>query len=419
MTAFFRYLMCFGLLTGSYGLAEDWRDFRGPHGNGHTSVKNLPTVWSETQNVRWKTDLPGEGFSTPVISEGRLWMTTAINEGKSFRILCVDEATGKLIHDQELFTVEKPAEKHKTNSYASPSCVLEPGRVYVHFGTYGTACLDAATAKVLWKETELHCDHEVGPGSSPVLWKDLLFLNYDGIDQRFVVALNKSTGAIVWKTDRSSVPNPSNSMRKSFATPLVIDVGGRELLINPGADRVIAYEPATGKEVWFVEYSGFSNVPRPVYGKGLAFICTGYMKPQLWAVRPDGTGNITESHVAWKNTKQIPAKPSPLLIGDELYFVSDQGIVTCLAAETGKQIWQERVGGNFSASPILAGGLIYLFDEDGTATVLKPGKSKEMVATNKLDEGCQASPAVSGQALFLRTRTKLYRIEDPTMTAMK
>ncbi|MDB5386777.1 MAG: outer rane biosis protein BamB [Planctomycetaceae bacterium] len=419
MTTLYRCLACFILLAGSNLSAEDWSDFRGPQGDGHATAKGLPTVWSETKNVRWKADLPGEGFSTPVILEGRLWMTTATNEGKSFRILCVDQASGKLLHDLELFTTEKPQEKHKTNSYASPSCVLEPGRVYVHFGTYGTACLDSATAKVLWKQTDLHCDHEVGPGSSPVLWKDFLFLNYDGIDQRFVVALNKTTGQPAWKTERSSAPNASASMRKAFATPLVIEEGGRSLLINPGADRVIAYDAATGKEIWFVEYNGFSNVPRPVFGKGLAFICTGYMKPQLWAVRTDGKGNITESHVAWKSTKQIPAKPSPVLIGDELYFVSDQGVVTCLNAQSGKEVWQDRVGGNFSASPITADGHIYLIDEDGTTTVLKPGKSKEVLATNKLNEGCMASPAVSGRALFLRTRTKLYRIEDAAMTAMK
>lgn len=419
MTTFIRCVMCFGLLAASQIAAEDWTDFRGPSRDGHAQAKGLPTTWSESKNVRWQTSLPGEGFSTPVILEGRVWLTTATNEGKSYRILCVDQATGKLLHDLELFTVEKPLEKHKTNSYASPSCVLEPGRVYVHFGTHGTACLDAATAQVLWKQTDLHCDHEVGPGSSPVLWKDLLFLNYDGIDNRFVAALNKSTGKLAWKTDRSSAPNASVSMRKAFATPLIVEQAGRSLLINPGADRVIAYDAATGKEIWFVEYSGFSNVPRPVVGNGLAFICTGYMKPQLWAVRTEGKGNITDTHVVWKSTKQIPAKPSPLLVGDELYFVSDQGVVTCLNAMTGKEIWQDRVGGNFSASPILADGHIYLIDEDGTTTVLKPGNAKNVIATNKLNEGCMASPAVSGRALYLRTRTRLYRIEDPTITAMK
>jgi outer membrane protein assembly factor BamB len=371
----------------------------------------VPVTWSEAENIVWKVALPGEGFSSPVILGNQIWMTTALNEGKSLRAICCDRQSGKLLHEIELFTLEKTPEKHATNSYASPTPVIEPGRVYVHFGPYGTACLDTSNGKALWKNSDLHFDPEVGPGSSPMLFDNLLVVNCDGIDERHVVALDKQSGKIAWKTERTGVPNSTPSARKAFSTPLVIRVNGREQAVSPAADRVIAYNPKTGDEDWLVRYPGFSNVPRPIFGNDLVYVCTGYMTPQLWAIRPNGRGDVTDTHVAWKVTKQVPAKPSPLLVGKELYMVSDAGIATCLDALTGEEVWKERLNGNYTASPVFVDGHIYLLDEKGKTTVINPGRKFDLVAANELDSGFKASPAIAGKAFYLRTTSHLYRIE--------
>ena len=362
MKSIWQMAAVFALAGAGAWAGEDWPQLRGPGGEGHSDSRNLPLTWSETENVQWKTAIPGEGWSSPVILGNQIWFTTALSDGKSLHAMCVARDTGRIVHDIELFTLEATPEKHATNSHASPTPVIERGRVYVHFGTYGTACLDTTNGKVVWKNEDLKLDHEVGPGTSPVLYGDLLVINCDGIDNRFVVALSKQTGQSVWKTERTGDPNPSPSMRKAFATPLTVRVDGNDLLVSPGADRVVAYHPEDGREAWVVRYPGFSNVPRPIQGHGLVFVCTGYMTPQLWAIRPSGTGDITDSHVAWKVTKQVPAKPSPLLVEGELYMISDQGIATCLDALTGAELWKQRLGGNFSASPILAQGRIYFCD---------------------------------------------------------
>jgi outer membrane protein assembly factor BamB len=398
---------------GSALLAEEnWPQFRGPGGEGHADAKGVPLTWNETEHVKWKTAIPGEGWSSPVVWGGQVWLTTALIEDRSLRAICVDRQSGAIVHDVDVFRVEKFGEKHGTNSYASPTPVIESGRVYVHFGTYGTACLDTATAEVIWRNNELKIDHQVGPGSSPVLFGNLLIMNFDGYDARFVAALNKDNGTLAWKTDRPGPLNDDGSINKSFSTPLVVQAAGRMQAISPGAQRVVAYDPVSGSELWKVTYPGFSNVPRPVFGNGLAFIATGYMKPEMWAIRVNGAGDVTKTHVAWKFAKQAPTKSSPLLVGDELYLINDNGVATCLDAKTGKELWVQRFGGGYSASPVSVDGRIYYFGEDGKSRVIQPGPEYKELALNRLDGKFMASPAIAGKAIFLRTTTHLYRVEE-------
>lgn len=399
-------------MTGLGQAVENWPQFRGPDGQGHADEARLPTTWNTHQNVTWRTILPGIGWSSPVIWGGQIWMTTATEGGRSLRALCVDKASGKLLHDVEVFTRAKPMEIQTKNSHASPTPVIEAGRVYVNFGTSGTACLDTTTGEILWRSTELQLEHLVGPGSSPVLYHDLLVLTCDGSDVQYVAALHKASGKLAWKTPRSGKLREQPDVRKAYCTPLAVSVGGQDQLIIPGADWVYGYEPLTGKELWRVGYLGFSTVPRPVTGHGLVYICTGFMRSELWAIRLGGVGDVTTSHVAWKSTKKMPLKPSPLLVGDELYTVSDTSNLTCFDAQRGKVLWEQRLGGNFSASPIIANGRIYFWSEEGKTTVLATGREFKLLTANELKERIMASPAVSGNTLFLRTDKALYRIEE-------
>lgn len=401
------------LTPASLPAGEHWPQFRGPTGQGHADATDLPVEWSQSDGVKWRTEIPGAGHSSPVIWGEQVWMSTATDGGRSLRAVCVDKAGGKIVHDVELFRVAELEPKNELNTYASPTPVIEAGRVYVSFGTYGNACLDTATGKVVWKHDELKLDHQEGPGSSPILHGDYYIVNCDGRDVQYVAALHKDTGKLAWRANRTTdFGNKVPDFKKAFSVPLAITAGGREQLVSVGAFRVAAYDPADGSEIWHCDLPGFSNVPRPVYGQGLLFISTGYMQPELWAIRPEGIGNLSDK-VVWKAAKGMPAKPSVLLVDDLLYAVSDNGILRCLEATTGAQLWQERLDGNFTASPIHAAGLMYFPSENGIVYVIKPGRSScEIVAENELPGRLMASPAVSGNALFLRTDTHLYRIEN-------
>jgi len=393
---------------------DSWPQFRGPTGDGHADATGLPLHWSETENVIWKVPIHGRAWSSPVVLDGQVWLTTATEDGLEMFAVCVDLDSGEVLHDLRVFTNrEITQEMHSLNSFASPTPVVEKGRVWVHFGVYGTACLDTASGKVLWQRRDLHCDHFRGPGSSPILWGGLLIFPMDGIDVQYVVALDKETGRTVWKTDRSIDLEAFNpDFRKAYSTPLVVEAAGRTQLISTGAQGSYSYDPATGKELWRVTVPGFSNASRPLFGGGLVLVNSGFGRAQLWAVRPDGEGDVTETHVVWKATKGIPVKPTPVLVDGLIYMADDRGVASCLELATGETVWQERLGGQFSASPIYADGRIYFFSHDDAATVIRPGRTFQALATNRLDAGCMASPAVVGKALIVRTKTHLYRIED-------
>ena len=385
-------------------LAENWTEFRGPTGQGHSRELGLPLTWSETENVAWKVPIPGRGWSSPVLVDDQIWLTTATDDGRSLRVLCLNRDTGGIVRNVEVFQLTDPGAVHQKNSHASPTPILEGDRVYLHFGSHGTACI-TRSGQIVWKTQELKYYHRHGPGGSPVVYGDLLIVSCDGYDIQFVVALDKRTGKIRWRSPRKGY--------QAYTTPLTIQVQGKDQLISPGAHRAVAYQPLTGKEIWSVRYGdGYSNVPRPVFGHGLVFICSGFEQAVLLAVRPDGQGDVTDSHVAWSLKRAVPLTPSPLLVGDELYLVSDNGIASCLDAKTGKTHWQQRLGGNHSASPISAEGRIYFLNEEGESVVIEPGKEFKKLATNQLDGQTLASMAVSGKAIFIRSASHLYRLQQ-------
>ncbi len=392
---------------------ETWPEFRGPTGDGHSDCRGLPVTWSETENVAWKTAIPGRGWSSPVIWHGQIWLTTATPDGKEMFAVCVDRETGKIVRNVKVFDAANPEPIAAINSYASPTSVVEEGRVYHHYGTYGTACMDTATGQILWTRRDLNCDHHEGPGSSPILFGNLLIVHVDGRDVQYVVALDKLTGRTVWKTDRSVDYSPySTNQRKAYSTPQVITVNGQTQLISPGPKAMMGYDARTGEELWKVRYHGWSMVARPLFGHGLVFMVNDYDRPELLAVRPDGQGDVTDSHVAWTVPRGMPSQPSFLLVDDLLYLVNNGGIVYAIEARTGAEVWRSRIDGDFSASPIYADGRIYFFARNSIATVIEPGREFRRLAVNRLDdEPLMASPATAGGALFVRTESHLYRIQ--------
>jgi outer membrane protein assembly factor BamB len=422
----FALLLALPLLLSRPGRAEEnWPQFRGPTGQGHSTATGLPLTWSETEHVKWKTAIHGKAWSSPVVWGDQIWLTSATEDGRELFAVAVDRASGKILHDLKLFQVAEPQYADKFNSYGSPTPVIEAGRVYISFGSPGVACLDTNTGRVLWERRDLPCNHWRGAGSSPTLWEKLLILHFDGADTQYVVALDKQTGKTVWKTDRSidfqdltpeGKPLRDGDFRKAFSTPLVITHEGRPLLLSVGSKATYCYDPATGREIWRVEQrKQHSGTVRPVVGHGLVFTATGHAKGEMWAVRLGGQGVVTDTHVAWKVTRNVPNRPSPLLVGDLFFMVEqDAGVVTCLEAKTGQEVWRERLpgSGSCSASPVFADGRIYFFNENGHGTVLAAGREFKVLAANKLDGGFMASPAVAGRALIVRSKTHLYRLEN-------
>lgn len=422
------------LLVGSLQAADNWPSYRGPTGDGISDAKGLVTEWSETKNIRWKTAIHGKGWSSPVVWGDQVWLTTSEEvkgtgmvdkkltggaggikiEKVTFFAVCVDRKSGTILHDIKLAGEQDPAYCHDFNSYASPTPVIEEGRVYAHFGSHGTWCLDTATGKVLWERRDLKCNHFRGPGSSPIVYENLLLMIFDGADFQYVAALDKATGKTVWKKDRETKYTTDNGdMKKAYATPQVVMVNGKPELVCPSSECTVAYDPKTGSELWRFHHlkKGSMNVgARTVAGHGMYYLLTGY-QPQLIALRQGGSGLLTKSEVVWETDKTVPSRPSLLLLGDRLVMVNDEGVLTGLDAKTGKPLGSERLNGAFSASPIFANGYIYLPNQTGKTTVVKLTREGfEVVASNELKDGCMASPAVSGDAILLRTRSHLYSI---------
>ena len=431
MRIFIRLISCLALFLIPAQAEDDWREFRGPNGTGHSNSQNLPATWSERENVKWKTPIHGRAWSSPVVLDNQIWMTTANPRGTELFAICVDRTTGRVLRDWKLFDVEAPQYVDPFNSYASPTPVIEPGRVYVTFGSPGTACIDTESGTVLWERRDFICNHFRGAGSSPILYDDLLIMNFDGSDHQFMVALNKRTGQTVWETKRSIdfkdlLPDgkvqADGDLRKAFGTPILAMIEGAPMLITQGAKALYGYEPRTGRELWRVEErTSHSAGTRPLYAFGLIFAPTGWSVGQVLAIRPGRTGEVLDANattqsnaqlqLAWRNRRGAPKKPSLLLVDDLLYWVSDEGVATCVEAVSGTPVWQESVGGNYSASPLFAEGRIYFFSEEGKATVIAAGREFKKLAENQLEAGFMATPAIAGSAMFLRTKTHLYRVE--------
>lgn len=425
------------LITAFAG--DPWPEFRGPSYQGHAAPQNLPTTWSESKNIAWKTAIPGTGWSSPVIEGGQIWLTTSFHteltgskrearikgvpnakslnavDDLKLHAVCVDQKTGSIIHNIAVLSPENPPPIHSLNSHASPTPAIEKGRLYCHFGTHGTVCVDTKSGNILWKNTDLPVAHYVGPGSSIVIWKDTVIFHADGADVQYIVALNKHTGKIVWKTDRSGKLNTNPDFKKAYGTPLVTRIHGRDQLVSPAADWIYAYDPLTGKELWKVNYEtlGFSIVPRPVAGHGMIYFSTSFSPAEIIAIRHKNAKGDCKPTIAWRYKKGAPSQPSPILVGNELYIVNDRsGIATCLDAVTGEQIWKKRLGGNFSASPTYSEGRLYFSNREGVTTVLQAGRTATQVAKNTLNGKHMASFAAAEGAFFIRTDTALYRVEN-------
>jgi outer membrane protein assembly factor BamB len=414
--SFFALLLSLALTRG-----EDWPCFRGPSHNGKSPATKLPLTWSETNHIKWKTDVHGKAWSCPVVAGNQVWVTTATKDGKQLSIVQLNRDTGKIERDEILFEVETPQFCHDFNSYASPTPVVEGDRIYVTFGSPGTACLDTKTGQKIWERRDFVCNHFRGAGSSPVIYGNLLLLHFDGSDYQFVVAMDKNTGKTVWKTDRSvdfqdlknGKPDNEGDYRKAFSTPYIAQIDGRDQMLSLGSRALYSYDPSNGKEIWRVEERKCqSGSSMPVYVDGLVYSCQGFSNGILLAIRPNGEGLLDDSHIAWRRTRSVPLKPSVLVDKGLLYMIDDGGIATCLDAKTGDEIWHERISGKYSASPLLAGDRIYAFSEDGNASVLATGREFKILGTSKLPDGFMATPAIAGNALYLRTRTALYRVEE-------
>lgn len=417
-------IVCIGLVFAMLITAQgDWSQFRGPLGTGFIpNGSKLPAEWNESKNIDWKIDLPGRAWSSPVVSGDTLWLTNADEKGHELSVISIDAKSGKLGFIKQLFHVDKPQYAHKFNTYASPTPIIEGSYVFLTWGSAGTACLNTKTKKVLWTRDDFVCDHFRGSGSSPILYENLLILTFDGADFQYVAALDKRSGKTIWKTDRSvdfqdlgadGKPFRDGDVRKGYSTPHIIKHGGITQLISIGAMACYSYDPLSGREIWRItERAQHSASTRPVYGQGLVFYPTGFAKGQLLAVDPGARGEAAETHIKWRLKRSVGNKPSILLIKEHIYMIADGGVASCVEAKSGKVLWSERIGGNYSASPVTDGKRIFFFSEEGKTTVVAAKPEYNVLAINQLDDGFMASPAVHKQTFILRTKSHLYRIAN-------
>ena len=408
-------IIVFLLATPMIAWTEEWSQFRGPLGNGHSQATGLPVQWTGEDNISWKQAIPGEGWSSPVIHQGQIIVTAAVpiantDQDYSLQMLLLDGRSGEITKTVEIFRQDgsTAAKIHTKNGHSSPTPIIEGDRVYLHWGHQGTACTKT-DGTMVWRNRELNYPPVHGNGGSPVIVGDRLVFSCDGGSDPFVVALDKNSGKVLWKVTRTT----GASAKFSFTTPAVIEVAGKLQIISPGSGAVCAYDPADGREIWRVNYGeGYSVIPRPIFAHGLVYVCTGYGTPHLLAIRPDGSGDVTKTHVSWERQRAIPHTPSLLVVGEELYMVSDKGVASCLDAKTGKQHWQQRLsgGGGYSASPLYSEGKIYFQSETGVGNVIRATRKFELLSTNKLGERTLASYGVTQQSLLIRSDQNLYRI---------
>jgi outer membrane protein assembly factor BamB len=419
-------LLIFGvvLLTGfesSFSQDNNWTHFRGSNRDGISTETKTPLIWAGP-NIRWKTEIHGSGHSSPVVYNNQIWVTTATMDGKELYAVCTDFTTGKILYDLKVFTVENPVGKHGINTFASPTPCIENGFVYVHFGSMGTACLKTSDGSVVWKRTDLKCNHVQGPGSSPVLYKNLLILHFEGTDVRYIVALDKSTGKQVWRTDRPDEPyQPLAGIgKKSYVTPLIINVKGRDLLISNGSAVCCAYDPLTGKEIWRVIGGAESTVPMPFYENGRLFFYTGSVNnpaggtyTDLFAVNPDGNGDITSTNIIWKKRDDQSHTQilTPVIKDGLIYTVISRNILMCIDAATGKEVWSERVRADHNASPVFAAGNVWFFSIKGDVLAVRAGRNYNVITQFQMDSGIWATPAFIRNSVILRSEKYLCRID--------
>lgn len=417
----FFLLMAFFICLVTYSQnQENWTHLRGTNLDGHSLSVHAPTTWSETDHVLWKTEIRGVAWSSPVVFGDQVWTSSATLNGEELFAVCTDFNSGKIIREISLFKPDSVQHIHPTNSYATSTPCIENGFIYVHFGTYGTACIDTRNFNILWTRTDLNCDHMQGAASSPILYKNLLILHIEGTDVQYLIALDKATGKTVWKTERPQefYKNVEPVYRKAYCTPIVVEVNGKDQLISNGSQLCIAYEPETGKEIWQVYYGDDSTVSMPLSYGGLVFVNSGWMFPKdgspfyarLLAVDPTGKGDITKTNVPWETGTDVPQISTPVIVDSLIYMVHERGDLTCLNARDGKVIWKTKLKDQFNASALYASGNIYLFSLKGKTYIFKPGLTYQPVAENQLSGIIKATPAILRDNVIIRTDKYLYRI---------
>lgn len=394
-------------------VGQSWNEFRGINGSGDSAFTEMPIEWSDTsENIDWKTELPGLGWSSPVIEGSRIWLTSAVEgDGKSrLVVLCLDLDSGRVVREVTVFE-KKLGRIHKKNSHASPSAIVDGKNVFVHFGEHGTACLDVE-GNVLWKRV-FDYGHFHGPGGSPVVVDNKLILSCDGGNKQFLIALDRTTGETIWQTEKEHIHPARRSGGKmapiAFSTPTLREADGKTEIVCPGADHIAGFDAETGNENWWAAYDGYSVVPRPILLDDMVFYTSSYNTATMYGLKLGGKGEITKQ-VAWETRKGAPHNPTPIIVADNLYMVSDRGIGVCLDARTGKVHWQQRMGKAYSASPIHVDGKIYFQDERGGTIVIEPGTEYSEVARNQLSGRTLATPVPVEGALLIRTDSHLLKI---------
>ena len=391
-----------------------WHEFRGDAHNGTALDQSPPLQWGEDKNLKWKVAIHDRGWSSPVAADDEVWLTTATEDGKKMYAICVSLSSGTVVHDLLVFENDSvQADYHITNSYASPTPVLDDQHVYVHFGAYGTACLERRTGKVVWQRRDLPCNHYRGPGSSPILYGNLIIFHMDGFDHQYIVALDKRSGQTVWKQDRDIEYGTDNGdYYKAYSTPLVIQVGGEDQLVSSTSKATLVLNPLTGKEIWRVRYPEFSATARPLFDGRRLYLNTGFGKAQMLGIDADGKGDVTDTKIVWAQKRGVGSKPSQILVGGRLFSATDDGVISRIDTATGELVWQKRVGGNFSASLVATQEHFFAFDHDGKSYALTVADEPEIVSENTLPDGCRASPAIVDDSLLVRTITHLYRFKE-------
>jgi outer membrane protein assembly factor BamB len=399
---------------------KNWTFFRGSNLNGIAETDNIPLKWDDS-NIKWKTEIHDRGLSSPVVFDNQIWITTAKMDGKGLYAVSVDYNTGKIIYDLNVFTPEVVERKHQLNSYATPTPCIEKDFVYVHFGNMGTACIKTSDGSIVWKNTDFQTKHVQGPASSPIIYKNLLILHFEGTDTRYIVALDKSNGKLVWRSDRPAEPYEPLTVigRKAYITPIIINVKGRDMLISNGSAVCEAFDPNTGQEIWRMVRGAESTISMPFTEKGVVFWYAGYMVDgdgakftELLAVNPDGKGDITGTNVLWKKRDQLSRNMclTPVIKDGLIYTVNTMNMLMCIDAATGEEIWSTHLTSNYDSSPIYLNGNIWFFSVKGEVTAIKAGRKYEVVAQNQMDSGIWATPAFLRNSVILRTDKYLYRI---------
>ena len=410
-------LIFFSIHLPAQEILPRWTHFRGSGLDGISTEEGFPVEWNDTTHIMWKRAVPGKGWSSPLVYDGQVWLTT--EEQGEMRALCYSWESGDLIHDLPLFHPDTLYRKHSVNTYATPTGAIEEGRVYVHFGRYGTACLDTETGEIIWKRTDLQCEHIQGPGSSLMIYRDKLIVHMEGSDVQYIVALDKKNGATLWRTERpKEVYDRLEPIgKKAYTTPIIVTVNGRDLLISNGSAACIAYDPETGAEVWRIIEGEDSTISMPVESNGTLFFYTSYFVDgqgdkycELMAVDPDGKGDIGATNIKWRLRSPILQLPTPVVVDGLLYTVDSKSLLSCIEAETGTTIWSRKLKGKYNSSPVYAGGNIYLSSTRGITLVFRAGRSWQPVSENSLEGEIWATPALTAGAIVMRTSQYLYKI---------